>query len=59
MDGQVGCFCILAIANNAAMNIKKRKKESEVTQLCPTICNPMDCSLWGSSIHRGAYIFLN
>ena len=27
------------------------KKESEVTQLCPTLCNPMDCSLPGSSIH--------
>ena len=27
------------------------KKESEVTQLCPTLCNPMDCSLPGSSVH--------
>ena len=27
------------------------KLESEVTQSCPTLCNPMDCSLWGSSIH--------
>ena len=26
-------------------------KESEVTQLCPTLCEPMDCSLPGSSIH--------
>ena len=26
-------------------------KESEVTQLCPTLSNPMDCSLPGSSIH--------
>ena len=26
-------------------------KESEVTQSCPTLCNPMDCSLPGSSIH--------
>ena len=24
---------------------------SEVAQLCPTICNPMDCSLPGSSVH--------
>ena len=23
----------------------------EVTQLCPTLCDPMDCSLPGSSIH--------
>ena len=23
-----------------------------VTQLCLTLCNPMDCSLPGSSVHR-------
>ena len=26
-------------------------KESEVAQLCPTLCDPMDCRLPGSSIH--------
>ena len=26
-------------------------KWSEVTQLCPTLCDPMDCSLPGSSVH--------
>ena len=26
-------------------------KESEVTQSCPTLCDPMDCSLAGSSVH--------
>jgi len=29
----------------------KVKSESEVTQLCPTLPDPMDCSLPGSSIH--------
>ena len=29
----------------------KVKSESEVTQSCPTLCDPMDCSLPGSSIH--------
>ena len=29
----------------------KAKSESEVAQLCPTLSNPMDCSLPGSSIH--------
>ena len=29
----------------------EKEKESEVTQSCPTLCNPMDCSLPGSSIH--------
>ena len=30
------------------MNVKS---ESEVAQLCPTLSDPMDCSLPGSSIH--------
>ena len=29
----------------------KVKSESEVPQLCPTLSDPMDCSLPGSSIH--------
>ena len=29
----------------------KVKSESEVAQLCPTLSNPMDCSLPGSSVH--------
>ena len=29
----------------------KVKSQSEVTQLCPTLSDPMDCSLQGSSIH--------
>ena len=29
----------------------KVKSESEVALLCPTLCNPMDCHLPGSSIH--------
>ena len=29
----------------------KVKSEREVAQLCPTLCDPMDCSLPGSSIH--------
>ena len=29
----------------------KVKSESEVTQLCPTLRDPMDCSLPGSSVH--------
>ena len=30
----------------------KVKGESEVTQSCPTLSNPMDCSLPSSSVHR-------
>ena len=29
----------------------KLKNESEVAQLCPTLSDPMDCSLPGSSAH--------
>ena len=29
----------------------KVKSESEVAQLCPTLRDPMDCSLPGSSVH--------
>ena len=29
----------------------KVKSESEVAQSCPTLSNPMDCSLPGSSVH--------
>ena len=29
----------------------KVKSESEVAQLCPTLRNPMDCNLPGSSVH--------
>ena len=29
----------------------KVKSESEVAQTCPTLSDPMDCSLPGSSVH--------
>ena len=31
--------------------IPKKESESEVAQLCLTLCDPVDCSLSGSSIH--------
>ena len=39
----VGCHCLL--------QSMKVKSESEVAQSCPTLSNPMDCSLPGSSVH--------
>ena len=39
----VGCHFLL--------QCMKVKSESEVTQSCPTLCDPMDCSLPGSSTH--------
>ena len=32
-------------------NIKLKKVKIEVAQSCPTLCDPMDCSLPGSSLH--------
>ena len=31
--------------------IWSKRKESEVTQSCPTLCDPMDCRLPGISVH--------
>ena len=42
----VGCHFLL--------QCMKVKSESEVTQLCPTLRNPMDCSPSGSSV-RGIF----
>ena len=39
----VGCHLIL--------QCMKVKRESEVAQSCPTLSDPMDCSLPGSSVH--------
>ena len=39
----VGCHFLL--------QCMKGKSESEVAQSCPTLSDPMDCSLPGSSIH--------
>ena len=36
----VGCHFLLQCT--------KVKSESEVTQSCPTLCDPMNCSLWDS-----------
>ena len=42
-DTGVGCHFLL--------QCMKVKSESEVAQLCPTLSDPMGCSLPGSSIH--------
>ena len=39
----VGCHFLL--------QCRKVKSESEVAQSCPTLSDPMDCSLLGSSVH--------
>ena len=39
----MGCHCLL--------QCMKVKSESEVAQSCPTLRDPMDCSLPGTSVH--------
>ena len=34
------------------INSTESESESEIAQSCPTLCDPMDCKLPGSSIHR-------
>ena len=38
-----GLFCQLSLTES--------ESETEVAQLCPTLSDPMDCSLAGSSVH--------
>ena len=38
-------------SNSCQKGNQKQYSESEVAQLFPTLCDPMDCSLLGSSIH--------
>ena len=39
------------VACHFLLQCMKVKSESEVAQLCPTLCDPMDCSPPGSSVH--------
>ena len=32
-------------------NLESEESESEVAQSCPTLCDPLDCSLPGFSVH--------
>ena len=45
----VGCHFLLQCAK-----VKSEKSESEVTELCPILSDPMDCSLPGSFV-RGIF----
>ena len=33
-----------------SLHLNKKVSESEVAQLCPTLCDPVDCSPPGSSV---------
>ena len=42
---------IYSTYNFKQFSLNNSLNKSEVTQLCPTLCNPVDCSLPGSSVH--------
>ena len=42
------------VGGHLLLQCMKMKRESEVAQLCPTLSDPMDCSLPGSSV-RGIF----
>ena len=52
-SGEAGGVCSLTTISpdRLKQGLQERKKEGEVTQLCPNLCNPMDCSLPDSSVH--------
>ena len=48
---QVSCIAGRFFTSWATREAPVREWMSEVTQLCLTLCDPMDCSLPGSSVH--------
>ena len=39
------------VCTQGRKSLFNNESESEVAQLCPTLCDPMDCGLPGSSVH--------
>ena len=44
-------FILNVVHEFTTMEVKKERKESEVIQSCPTLWDPVDCSLPGFSVH--------
>ena len=42
---------LLSHNQHVRLVIESERSESEVAQLCPTLCDPVDCSPPGSSVH--------
>ena len=47
----LSCVWLFVTPWTAACQASLRKEETEVAQSFPTLCNPVDCSLPGSSVH--------
>ena len=44
-------YCWSLVWRILSITLLACESESEVTQLCPTLCDPVDCSPLGSSVH--------
>ena len=53
---EVGCHCLLHTPSLRWLNSENRKiflvQFSSVSQLCPILCDPMDCSMPGFPVHH-------
>ena len=53
----VAALCLFSLQSANQLHLSfcisqfSSESESQVTQLCPTLCDPMNCSLPGSSVH--------
>ena len=41
----------MTLVDTTVSTAKERKKERKLSQSCPTLCDPVDCSPPGSSVH--------
>ena len=48
----VGIACVLLVYSVVLISAIQQGDSVTHTQLCPTLCDPMDCSPPGSSVHR-------
>ena len=48
----MSCVHKVGVYSAYRMLVEEVKKKVLVAQLCLTLCDPMDCSLSGSSVHR-------
>ena len=52
---RLGCSCLPefpCLPHKIDCEIRKETQFSSVTQFCPTLCNPMDCSTTGLPVHQ-------
>ena len=52
---RLGCSCLPefpCLPHKIDCEIRKETQFSSVTQFCPTVCNPMDCSTTGLPVHQ-------